>query len=147
MTRRIVPDIIKDQKFLGISSSVSAREAAKLMSKHKFGALMVVKDDQLEGIISERDISNKIVAQGRDPDKTKVSQIMTKKPETVSPDDTAIKALERMHERGFRHLPVLDGETIIGIVSIRDLYAAAKDQLEDDLKDRDKFIFGTGYGC
>jgi predicted transcriptional regulator len=71
---------------------------------------------------------------------------MTGNPETVGPDDSALSALEKMKMRGFRHLPVVDNDKIVGMVSVRDLYASAKSQLEDDLKDRDAFIFGAGYG-
>ena len=144
--RKIVPDIINNQNFIGIPATTTVREVAKVMAKHHYGAIMVTKNNKLDGIVSERDITMKVVAQGRDPDKTKVSQIMTKKPITAHPDDSALSALESMHHKGFRHLPIVDGDKIIGIVSIRDLYASAKDQLEDDLKNRDAFIFGSGYG-
>ena len=58
----------------------------------------------------------------------------------------AFSALERMSSRGYRHLPVVDGETIVGIVSIRDLFAAVNDELAQDLKQRDQLLFDTGYG-
>jgi len=147
MSMKIVPDVVNDQKIQGVTGSMTIREAAKIMAKHHIGALLVTKRDKLEGILTERDLSVKIVAGGKDPDKTKVSQIMTKNPETVSPDDTALSALEKMKARGFRHLPVVDGDQIVGMVSVRDLYSSAKSQLEDDLKDRDAFIFGAGYGA
>ncbi len=147
MSMKIVPDVVNDQKIQGVTGSMTIREAAKIMAKHHIGALLVTKRDKLEGILTERDLSVKIVAGGKDPDKTKVSQIMTKNPETVSPDDTAFSALEKMKARGFRHLPVVDGDQIVGMVSVRDLYSSAKSQLEDDLKDRDAFIFGAGYGA
>ena len=143
---KIVPDIIEDQKYVSVSATLTVREVAQIMTKHHFGALMVTKNDKLEGIVSERDITMKVVSQGRDAEKMKVSQIMTKNPETARSEDSALSALEKMHDRGFRHLPIVDGDIIIGIVSIRDLYAAAKRQLEDDVKNRDEFIFGAGYG-
>ncbi|MBL6933986.1 MAG: CBS domain-containing protein [Alphaproteobacteria bacterium] len=147
MSMKIIPDVVNEQKIQGVTGSMTIREAAKIMAKHHIGALLVTKRDKLEGILTERDLSVKIVAGGMDPDKTKVSQIMTKNPETVSPDDTALSALEKMKARGFRHLPVVDGDRIVGMVSVRDLYSSAKSQLEDDLKDRDAFIFGAGYGA
>lgn len=147
MSMKIIPDVVNEQKIQGVTGSMTIREAAKIMAKHHIGALLVTKRDKLEGILTERDLSVKIVAGGMDPDKTKVSQIMTKNPETVSPDDTALSALEKMKARGFRHLPVVDKDRIVGMVSVRDLYSSAKSQLEDDLKDRDAFIFGAGYGA
>jgi CBS domain-containing protein len=146
MSMKIVPDVVNNQKIQGVTGSMTVREAAKIMGKHHIGALLVTKRDKLEGILTERDLSVKIVAGGKDPDKTKVSQIMTKNPETVAPGDTATSALEKMRSRGFRHLPVVDEGEIVGMVSVRDLYSSAKSELEDDLKDRDAFIFGAGYG-
>ncbi|MBL6935884.1 MAG: CBS domain-containing protein [Alphaproteobacteria bacterium] len=144
MKRKIVPDVVEGQTIQSISGSASAREAAEIMAKHHISALLVTKGDKLEGIFTERDISIKIIAQGRDPDKTKVSRIMTKNPVTIDPDDWATNALTKMRELGFRHLPVVDGERIIGMVSVRDLYVTVQLQLEDDMKFRDAFIFGTG---
>jgi len=146
MSIKIVPGVVNNQKIQSVTESMTVREAAKIMAKHHIGAVPVIKQDKLKGILTERDLSVKIVAGGKDPDKIKVSQIMTKNPETVGPDDTAMSALEKMRARGFRHLPVVDKDQIIGMVSVRDLYASAKSQLEEDLKDRDAFIFGTGYG-
>ena len=71
---------------------------------------------------------------------------MTPDPDTLSGDDLAGSALERMSERGYRHLPVVDNGKVIGMVSIRDLYRMAKEMLEADLRDREAFIFGDGYG-
>ncbi len=144
MKRKIVPDVVEGQTIQSISGSTSAREAAEIMAKHHISALLVTKGDKLEGIFTERDISMKIIAQGRDPEKTKVSRIMTKNPVTIGPDDWAVNALEKMRELGFRHLPVIDGEQIIGMVSVRDLYVTVQVQLEDDMRFRDAFIFGTG---
>jgi CBS domain-containing protein len=72
---------------------------------------------------------------------------MTRDPETVSPEDTALTALEKMSLRGFRHLPVIAADgSIAGIVSIRDLYGAVLRELEEDVRQRDQLIFDTGYG-
>jgi len=114
------------------------------MAEHHISALLVTKGDKLEGIFTERDISVKIIASGKDLDKTKISQVMTKNPVTISPDDLAMDALQKMCELGFRHLPVVDGERVVGMVSVRDLYVTVQEQLEDDMKFRDAYIFGTG---
>ena len=146
MAMKIVPDVVNEQNIQSVTGSMTAREAAKIMAKRHIGALLVTRRDKLEGILTERDLSVKVVAAGKNPDKAKVSEVMTWNPETVGPDDTALSALEKMKARGFRHLPVVDNDKIVGMVSVRDLYASAKSQLEDDLKDRDAFIFGAGYG-
>jgi CBS domain-containing protein len=81
-----------------------------------------------------------------DPGKTALGSVMTPNPDTVGPGDTALEALQRMSERGYRHLPVVDDGRLVGIVSIRDLYAAVNSELAEDLQQRDAFIFDTGYG-
>ena len=146
MPMKIIPDVVNNQKIQCVTGSTTVQEAAKILAKHHIGALFVTKRNRLEGIFTERDLSARIVAQGKDPEKTKVFEVMTENPETVGPDDLAISVLQKMCNRGFRHLPVVDKDKIVGMVSVRDLYASAKSQLEDDLKDRDAFIFGAGYG-
>ena len=144
MKRKIVPDVVENQTIRSISGSATVREAVEIMAEHHISALLVTKGDKLEGIFTERDISVKIIANGKDPDKTKISQVMTKNPVTISPDDLAMDALQKMCELGFRHLPIIDGERVVGMVSVRDLYVTVQEQLEDDMKFRDAYIFGTG---
>jgi len=144
MKRKIVPDVVENQTIRSISGSATAREAVEIMAEHHISALLVTNGDKLEGIFTERDISVKIIANGKDSDKTTISQVMTKNPVTISPDDLAMDALQKMCELGFRHLPIVDGERVVGMVSVRDLYVTVQEQLEDDMKFRDAYIFGTG---
>ncbi len=146
MVKRIIPDVVNNQKLIFINARISVGKAAQIMAENRIGALLVAKNDKLEGIITERDLLVKVVAQLKDAEKVTVSEVMTKKPQCVKPDDSAFDALDIMRKKGFRHLPVVDGKRIVGLVSIRDLYASAQDQLEDDLRERDEFIFGAGYG-
>ena len=146
MVKKIVPDVVNNQKLVFTNARASVGKAAQIMAENRIGALLVTKSDKLEGIITERDLLVKVVARLKDPEKITVGEVMTKKPEYVNPDDSAFDALDTMREKGFRHLPVVDGHRIIGLVSIRDLYALVQDQLEDDLRERDEFIFGSGYG-
>jgi CBS domain-containing protein len=108
---------------------------------------MVGEGTTLTGIFTERDLAFKIVAAGRDPDKVRLAEVMTKNPDTLRPDDTAHDALQRMSKGGYRHLPVVDGGKVVGMVSTRDIYGAVLRELEDELHDREAFIQGTaGYG-
>lgn len=147
MQRRIVPHIVRDQTLTTIDAGVSVAEAARLMADRTIGALLVTAGDRLSGIVTERDVLFKVVAAGRTPAETPVADIMTANPDTVSPDSPAYDALERMHTRGYRHLPVVDGDRLVGIVSIRDLYAAVKVELEEGIQEREAFIAGSGYGA
>ena len=88
----------------------------------------------------------RVVAHGLNPDSTAIETVMTKNPDTVRPDEIALGALERMRSQGYRHLPVVEDDKLVGIVSIRDLYSAVKSELESDIKEREAFIFDTGYG-
>jgi CBS domain-containing protein len=72
--------------------------------------------------------------------------VMTPRPDTLAPDESPLNALELMRIRHYRHLPVVDKGKIVGMVSIRDLYAAAKAELEREVRQREAFIFDTGYG-
>ena len=144
MHRSIVPDIIGGkQTLLTLSADVSVRHAAKLMAERHIGAVLITANGRLEGIFTERDVLNKIVAPGRDPETVMLGEVMTRNPDTVSPDATALDTLIRMQTKGYRHVPVVDDGELIGIVSVRDLFSAVKRELEEDIQEREAFIFGA----
>ena len=131
--RKIVPHVIERQDLATVGGGATARDAAMLMAARRIGAVLVVEDGRLAGIFTERDLLTRVVVAGRDPDETKVAAVMTRHPDTLRPDDSALTALELMNRRGFRHLPVVDGDELVGIVSIRDLYRNVKEQMEADI--------------
>lgn len=148
MQRKIVPHLVNNQALATLEPTATVRQAAKAMAERHIGAVLVVADGRLAGIFTERDVLSRVVARGLDPNDTALGTVMTPDPDTVSPDDTAFAALERMASRGYRHLPVVDASgTTVGIVSIRDLYDTVKRELEEDLQRRDALIFDTGYGA
>ena len=146
MTRRIVPDVISNQTLAWVSPSETARSAARLMRERKVAAVLVMESDRLVGIITERDMTCRVVAASRDADTTSCREIMTANPDTLSPSDTAHDAISMMRSRNYRHLPVVDGAKVVGMVSVRDLYAVYNGELQQDLRDRDAFIYGENYG-
>lgn len=146
MIRTIVPDVISGQTLYTVSPGDSARAAAQTMKQHRIAAVMVMEGNALVGIITERDMTARLVADGADPETTKVGDIMTADPDTLKPTDTAAQAIKMMIERNYRHLPVKDGDKVVGMVSVRDLYAIYNLELEEDLKDRNAFIYGENYG-
>ena len=146
MQRRIVPDLVSNQTLASLPPSATVRDAARVMAERHIGAILVVVDGRLQGIFTERDVLARVVAAGLDPDHTVLGGVMTPNPDTIAPNDTALDALRRMAERGYRHRPVLDGARMVGIVSIRDLYTAVNRELAVDLEQREAFIFDTGYG-
>ncbi len=146
MQRRIVPDLVHDQILVSLPPSATVQDAARIMTERHIGAVLVAVDGRLQGIFTERDVLARVVAAGLDPNDTALGGVMTPNPDTVAPNDSALEALRRMSERGYRHLPVVDHERMVGIVSIRDLYTAVNEELAEDLQQREAFIFDTGYG-
>jgi len=148
MQQKIVPDIVERRVIASVTSDDTVFTAASRMAEANIAALVVIEaDDKLIGIITERDMTQRVVAKGLDPNTTPVSDIMTKNPDTLSPDDSAGDALELMQTRKYRHLPVAEGGICVGMVSIRDLYAAVKTALEDDIHETEAFVFGDRYGA
>ena len=147
MVQKIIPDVINNQKLQTLDPDASVKAAASLMGSSRISAVLVLKNDRLIGIVTERDMTAKVLAHGLDPEKTKISEVMTPDPDCLSPNDSPNSALQIMSERGYRHLPVLDGQAAVGMVSIRDLYAFVKKNLEEDVRQRDAFMFESGYGA
>jgi CBS domain-containing protein len=131
--RTVVPHAVGEQSLATLEPAATVLEAARMMAYLRIGALMVVEDEKLVGIFSERDALIRVLAKELDPATTTLAQVMTPNPITIAPDATVQNALDIMAEKGFRHLPVLDGEKIVAIVSIRDLYRSVKDQMETDI--------------
>ena len=111
----------KDRKLLTISPLASVYEAIALMVENSVGALLVVSDGMLVGILSERDYARKVVLQARSSKDTMVADIMTCPVTTVTPGHTVEECMRTMTDKRIRHLPVIEGTSIVGIVSIGDL--------------------------
>lgn len=148
MNRKIIPGVVSEQNVCAVNSDDSVRSAAELMASKNVAAVVVTGDDGLlSGILTERDMTQHVVAKGLDAGAAKVSDIMTENPDTLSPDDSAGDALELMHSRNYRHLPVAVDGKCVGMVSIRDLYRSVKEALEEDIKETEAFVFGDRYGA
>ncbi len=117
---RTVRNIIEQQTPITAPSGMSVREAAAVMKQHHVGAMMVVEGGALVGVFTERDALNRVVAEGRDTQNTTLAEVMTRNPQTISPDASFSAALELMHEGRFRHVPVVDGGRPIGMIAVRD---------------------------
>jgi CBS domain-containing protein len=123
-------DLVKDRRVCSIEADSTVLEAARYMLEQRIGALPVLRDGQLVGIFSERDIMNRVVAVGRLPGSTKIAEVMTANPKAVDVNETVENCLYLMREFGFRHLPIVDGKELKGLVSSRDIllrYIALKE--------------------
>jgi len=116
-----VYDLIKDRKVYSVDADKTVVEAARFMMEHNIGALPVLRNGELVGMFSERDIMNRVVAVGRMPGQTKVGEVMTANPRSVSVDETVENCLFLMREFGFRHLPIVEGKQLKGLISVRDV--------------------------
>jgi CBS domain-containing protein len=114
-------DLVKDRKVYSIDAGRTVLEAARFMMEHNVGALPVLRNGELAGIFSERDIMNRVVAAGRTPGLTEVSEVMTANPRAVAAEESIEECLFIMREFGFRHLPIVEGKELKGLVSLRDL--------------------------
>lgn len=128
MFGRSVGSLIERRKLLVVAPGTSVARAAKAMAKKKVGAALVVDAGRLVGIFTERDAVFRVLAHDLDPGRTPLGAVMTPEPKTISAERSFGHAMVVMRESGFRHLPVIDGDQLIGIVSARD---ALDPELED----------------
>ncbi len=131
-----IAQIIEGRPLIHADSSERVRDVARRMSKENVGAVAVLDAGRLVGIFSERDVMARVVAAGLDPDKTLVSNVMTKEIVVADPRDTVDAALQKMHKVGCRHLPVVKEGNLVGMVSIRDLLEVD----DEDLTNRVRFL-------
>ena len=114
-------DLVKDRKLYSVEITRTVLEAARFMMEHNIGAVPVLRNGELAGILSERDIMNRVVAVGRTPGTTAVSEVMTANPRAVPVDESVEECLFIMREFGFRHLPIVEEKRLVGLVSLRDV--------------------------
>jgi CBS domain-containing protein len=126
MPIRSLRTIVAKQKPVTAPKSVTVLEAGRIMKQHNVGALLVVDGTRLAGIFTERDALFRVLAENRDPKATLLGDVMTPQPQTIHPDEPFLHALRVMHRGRFRHLPVVEFDRPLGMVSVRDA-------LDDDL--------------
>lgn len=117
-------------------------DAIRLMAEKRIGALLVMQAGKLAGIVSERDYARKIVLQGRSSRDTPVREIMTAEVVAVGLDDTTDRCMQLVTDQRIRHLPVVDGGSVLGVVSIGDLVKAVIEDQQLELDHLQRYIVG-----
>ena len=141
---RTLLEIINDKEIkelLTVDSKKPVIEALTIMAKYKIGALIVIDESKMVGVISERDYAREIILEGKSSKNTKVEEIMTRKVLTLSADDKAEKGLEIMTKKRIRHMPVMDGKNILGMVSQGDLVKEMLDYQKELIKELEAFVY------
>ena len=132
----------KGKNVWSIGPDASVYEALQLLAERNVGALVVVEDDRVCGILSERDYARKVVLFKRDSHDTKVSEIMTSEVRTITDDQSVAECMESMTEHHIRHLPVVEGERLIGIITIGDVVKAVMAEQAFLIQQLEQYITG-----
>lgn len=142
----LVRDILKSKgnNVYSIAPDETVYQAIAKMDNLDIGALIVLENEQLEGIISERDYRSKVILKGRSSKTTNVSEIMTPDVYYVSPRDSVETCMSVMTEKKFRHLPVMEGDDVVGVISIGDLVKNIISQQKFEIKNLRHYIQGQG---
>jgi CBS domain-containing protein len=127
-------DLIKEQETYRADVGQSVLELAQAMVDRNIGAVPVLRDGELVGIFSERDLMRRVVAAGLDPATTKVVEVMTDDPLTVGPNEEVETCMVLMRRHGFRHLPICEGKLLKGLVSLRDIMLHDLNEKDHDIR-------------
>jgi CBS domain-containing protein len=131
----LIRHVIRDREPYSMRESTTVQEAAEFMATRNVGAVCIVDGGgKLLGVFSERDVLRRVVVQRRDPSAVKVGEVLSELRAVINCDETPHQALERMEIIGTRHLPVVDGERWVGMLSMRDLMRVELSEQGDEIK-------------
>lgn len=132
----------KPQAIFSLRSDATVHEALELMRDRKVRSVMIIDDGHLAGIVSERDCALKVLLPGLDARATRLSQVMTGQPITVTGKDTMDHCMKEMTTRSIRHLPVVDGGKVVGMISVGDIVKELMRQQEQHIRYLETYIKG-----
>jgi CBS domain-containing protein len=133
---------IKGNAVYAVAPDAPVLEAIRLMAERQVGALLVMRGERLVGIVSERDYARKIVLQNRSSAATPVAEIMSSPPITVAPDTDVLECMRLCTHSRFRHLPVVEGDAVLGVISIGDLVKSVIDEQAEQIEQLQRYITG-----
>ena len=145
---RLVSDILssKGHDVFSVKPDTSVFDALKLMAEKNIGAAMVLRGKELVGIFSERDYARKVILKGKASADTPVSDIMTAKVAYVGPHNSLEECMALMTDKHFRHLPVMEANRLLGMISIGDVVKAIISNQEIEIKQLESYITGLLHG-
>ena len=132
----------KGRHVIAVAPDASVLEAVKLMAEAGVGSLVVLDDEKLCGIITERDYARKVIIKGRSSESTQVAEIMSTNVFTTSSDQTVTECMELMSANSIRHLPVVEDNRVIGMISMRDLVQAIIADQQEEIEQLEHYISG-----
>jgi CBS domain-containing protein len=132
----------KGRQVVSVHPDASVFEAIQLMADRAVGSLVVMEDERMLGILTERDYARKVILKGRASESTRVSEIMSTDILTTSGSETVNQCMETMTERRIRHLPVVEDNRVIGIISIGDLVQAIISDQQAEIQQLEHYISG-----
>ncbi|WEN14920.1 CBS domain-containing protein [Rhodanobacter sp. AS-Z3] len=130
----------KGNAIYSVAPETPVLEAIKHMAEHRVGALLVMRGEQLVGVMSERDYARKVILQGRSSSQTAVSDIMSGTPVTVGPETDVFDCMRLCTDSRIRHLPVVEGDKVVGMISIGDLVKAVIDAQAEQIEHLERYI-------
>jgi len=132
----------KGRELISIVQDASVFDAIKLMADRGVGSLLVMDGGDLKGIVTERDYARKVIIKGRSSESTQVGEIMSTGLVTATSQQTVSECMTLMTERRIRHLPVVDGDEVIGLISIGDLVQAIISDQREEIEQLESYISG-----
>ncbi len=133
----------KHKELISIAPNRPVFDALVILAEYKIGALAVMQDDKLVGIFSERDYAREVVLQGRSSKTTLIADVMTSSVLSAKPTDLIDKCMSLMSEKHFRHLPVLDGDKVLGMLSLGDFVKETISYQQNLIKELESYIKGA----
>ena len=133
----------KDNQIWSVEPKISIFKALKIMSDKEIGALLVIEDEKLVGIFSERDYARKVILKGKSSKNTQVGELMTKKVFYIDPKKTINDCMAIMTDKHVRHLPVIENDKVIGMVTIGDVVNQIISEQEFTIQHLENYITGT----
>lgn len=141
-----ISEIVADRPLFSVAKDKTVAEVARFMAEKNVGAIPVTEENRLVGIFSERDVITRVVSKGLDPSRVKVGDVMTTKIVVATVDESYESCLKKMQQAHCRHLPVVSGERLVGIVSLRDLLMLDLNEKERNLEYLQSYIYTVPPG-